>query len=64
MGVEIIEFWKKMNNEGRKILLNCAKDIMGHKEYVQSNIIDIGSQFNKALELGNSGHEIRTNNFF
>ena len=53
-----------MNGEGRKIVLNCAKDIVGHKEYVQSNIIDIGSQFNKALELGNSGHEIRTNNFF
>lgn len=64
MGIEIIEFWKRMNGEGRHLLLTFAKDIMGHKEYVQSNIVDIGSQFNKALELGNSGHKIRTNNFF
>lgn len=59
MGIEIIEFWKRMNGEGRRLLLTFAKDILSHEQYTQNIVNDINSQFNKALELGNSGCKVK-----
>ena len=35
MNKEILSFWNKMNDEGKRLLKICAKDILSHDRYVQ-----------------------------